>query len=127
LFLKYKYLLFCHAQRGHFFISSLGGAINRPLYDLTVAESQTAELECEVANPTTEGKWLKDGHPIDFNDNIISENKGAVRRLVICITRPQDVGEYTYQVANSKTSGNLKVEGKFCDAIVYCKLCYPFC
>lgn len=107
------------------FISPLGGAINRPLHDLTVAESQTAVLECEVANPITEGKWLKDGHPIDFSDNIISENKGAVRRLVIGITRPQDVGEYTYQVANSKTSGNLKVEGKFCVArLVYCKLCY---
>ncbi|KTF71343.1 hypothetical protein cypCar_00035221, partial [Cyprinus carpio] len=87
-----------------------GGAINRPLHDVTVAESQTAELECEVANPTTEGKWLKDGHPVDFSDNIVSENNGAVRRLVIVITRPQDVGEYTYQVANSKTSGNLKVE-----------------
>lgn len=81
---------------------------------MTVAESQTAVLECEVANPTTEGKWLKDGRPIDFSDNIISENNGAVRQLVIIITRPQDVGEYTYQVANSKTSGNLKVEGKLC-------------
>lgn len=94
------------------FFASLGGAINRPLHDVTVAESQTSVLECEVANPTTEGKWLKDGNPVDFSDNILSENNGAVRQLVIVITRPQDVGEYTYQVANSKTSGNLKVEGK---------------
>lgn len=89
----------------------LGGAISRPLHDLTVAESQTAELECEVANPSAEGKWFRDGQPVDFSDNVRSEDKGAVRRLVIVITRPQDIGEYTYQVANSKTSANLKVEG----------------
>lgn len=91
----------------------LGGAINRPLHDVTVAESQTAVLECEVANPTSEGKWLKDGHSVDFSDNVRSEDVGAVRRLVFVITRPQDIGEYTYQVANSKTSANLRVEGTF--------------
>ncbi|KAK7169443.1 hypothetical protein R3I93_005419 [Phoxinus phoxinus] len=87
-----------------------GGAINRPLHDVTVAESQTAVLECEVANPTSEGKWLKDGHSVDFSDNVRSEDVGAVRRLVFASTRPQDIGEYTYQVANSKTSANLRVE-----------------
>lgn len=90
-----------------------GGAITRPLQDVTVAESQTAEFECEVANANAEGKWLKDGQPLDSSENVVSEVKGAVRRLVIVITRPQDVGEYTYQVANSKTSANLKVEGEF--------------
>ncbi|KAJ8255365.1 hypothetical protein GJAV_G00204050 [Gymnothorax javanicus] len=87
-----------------------GGAINRPLQDVTVAESQTAEFECEVANPKSEGKWLKDGHHVDFGDNMKSVIDGAIRRLVIIITRPQDVGEYTYQVANSKTTANLRVE-----------------
>lgn len=89
-----------------------GGAITRPLQDVTVAESQTAEFECEVANANTEGKWLKEGQPVDFSENIVSEVKGAVRRLTIFITRPQDVGEYSYQVANSKTMANLRVEGK---------------
>ncbi|MCI4378776.1 hypothetical protein PGIGA_G00219550 [Pangasianodon gigas] len=87
-----------------------GGAINKPLQDVTVAESQTAVLECEVASASAEGKWLKDGHPVDFSDNVRSEQIGAVRRLVIVISRPQDIGEYTYQVANSKTSANLRVE-----------------
>ncbi|KAK0143539.1 Titin [Merluccius polli] len=87
-----------------------GGAITRPLQDLTVAESQTAQLECEVANARAEGRWLKEGQPVDFSDNVVSEVEGAVRRLLIIITRPQDVGEYTYQVANSKTTANLRVE-----------------
>lgn len=90
-----------------------GGAIKKPLRDLMVADSQTAVLECEVANPSAEGKWLKDGQPVDFNENTLSEVKGAVRRLVFVITRPQDVGEYTYQVANSKTTANLRVEGEY--------------
>lgn len=90
-----------------------GGAITRPLQDVTVAESQTATLECEVANASAEGQWLREGQPVDFNENVVSEVGGAVRRLVIVITRPQDVGEYTYQVANSKTTANLRVEGEF--------------
>lgn len=93
--------------------SPLGGAINKPLQDVTVAESQTAVLECEVASSSAEGKWLKDGQHVDFNDNVRSEHISAVRRLVIVISRPQDIGEYTYQVANSKTSANLRVEGIF--------------
>uniref|UniRef100_A0AAX7U5F3 Ig-like domain-containing protein n=1 Tax=Astatotilapia calliptera TaxID=8154 RepID=A0AAX7U5F3_ASTCA len=87
-----------------------GGAIKKPLHDLVVADSQTAVLQCEVANPSAEGKWLKDGQPVDFNENVLSEVDGAVRRLVIIITKATDVGEYTYQVATSKTSANLKVE-----------------
>ncbi|KAJ4923666.1 hypothetical protein JOQ06_014150 [Pogonophryne albipinna] len=87
-----------------------GGAIKKPLRDLVVADSQTAVLECEVANPTAEGKWLKDGNNMDFNENTSSEAKGAVRRLVIAITKATDVGEYTYQVATSKTTATLRVE-----------------
>ncbi|KAM7407986.1 hypothetical protein PAMA_003631 [Pampus argenteus] len=102
----------CHAgeKTSNAKLTVSGGAITRPLQDVTVAESQTAELECEVANANTEGKWLKDGQAVDFNENVVSEVKGAVRRLIIVITRPQDVGEYTYQVANSKTTANLRVE-----------------
>lgn len=79
---------------------------------MVVADSQTAVLECQVANPSAEGKWLKDGQPVDFSDNVQSEVVGAVRRLVIVITKATDIGEYTYQVATSKTSAMLKVEGK---------------
>ncbi|RVE61151.1 hypothetical protein OJAV_G00167850 [Oryzias javanicus] len=87
-----------------------GGAIKKPLRDLVVADSQTAVLECQVANPSAEGKWLKDGQPVDFSDNVQSQVVGAVRRLVIVITKATDIGEYTYQVATSKTSAMLRVE-----------------
>ncbi|MEQ2219931.1 hypothetical protein ILYODFUR_000155 [Ilyodon furcidens] len=87
-----------------------GGAIKKPLRDLVVADSQTAVLECQVANPSAEGKWLKDGQLVDFSENVLSEVDGAVRRLIIVITKATDVGEYTYQVATSKTTANLRVE-----------------
>ncbi|MEQ2173687.1 hypothetical protein GOODEAATRI_000003 [Goodea atripinnis] len=87
-----------------------GGAIKKPLRDLVVADSQTAVLECQVANPSAEGKWLKDGQLVNFSENVLSEVDGAVRRLVIVITKATDIGEYTYQVATSKTTANLRVE-----------------
>ena len=85
-----------------------------------MADSQTAVLECEVANPSSEGKWLKDGEPFDFHENVLSEVKGAVRRLVIVITKATHIGEYTYQVASSKTSANLRVEGRstLCESLI---------
>uniref|UniRef100_A0A3Q3X8Z6 Ig-like domain-containing protein n=1 Tax=Mola mola TaxID=94237 RepID=A0A3Q3X8Z6_MOLML len=93
-------------------VPSIGGAIKKPLRDLIVADSQTAVLECEVANPSSEGKWLKNGQSIDFNENTLSEVNGAIRRLVIVITKGTDIGEYAYQVATSKTTAILKVEGR---------------
>lgn len=93
------------------FIFHLGGAISKPLVDLTVAESQKAVFECEVANPDAKGQWLREGKPISFTDSIKSEAIGAKRQLIIPISKLEDIGEYTYQVATSKTSAKLKVEG----------------
>lgn len=65
-----------------------------------------------MANPFVKGKWLKDGQPLDFNENILSEADGATRRLVIVITKATDMGEYAYEVATSKTFASLRVEGR---------------
>ncbi|XP_038303119.1 titin isoform X1 [Canis lupus familiaris] len=87
-----------------------GGAISKPLTDQTVAESQEAVFECEVANPDSEGEWLKDGKHLPLSNNIRSESDGHKRRLIIAATKLDDIGEYTYKVATSKTSAKLKVE-----------------
>ncbi|XP_041495817.1 titin isoform X1 [Microtus oregoni] len=87
-----------------------GGAISKPLTDQTVAESQEAVFECEVANPESEGEWLKDGKPLALSTNFRSESDGHKRKLVIVAAKLDDVGEYTYKVATSKTSAKLKVE-----------------
>uniref|UniRef100_A0A8C7AMG1 Ig-like domain-containing protein n=1 Tax=Neovison vison TaxID=452646 RepID=A0A8C7AMG1_NEOVI len=87
-----------------------GGAISKPLTDQTVAESQEAIFECEVANPDSEGEWLKDGKHLPLSNNIRSESDGHKRRLIIAATKLDDIGEYTYKVATSKTSAKLKVE-----------------
>ncbi|KAM5280233.1 titin isoform 2-T2 [Ctenodactylus gundi] len=87
-----------------------GGAISKPLADQSVAESQEAVFECEVANPDSEGDWLKDGKHLSLSNNIRSESDGHKRRLILAATKLDDVGEYTYKVATSKTSAKLKVE-----------------
>ncbi|KAG2467001.1 TITIN protein, partial [Polypterus senegalus] len=87
-----------------------GGAISKPLEDVTVAESQTAIFECEVANPDSEGKWLKEGKTLSFTEIVKCESDGRKRRLIIQGSKQDDVGEYTYQVATSMTSAKLKVE-----------------
>ncbi|XP_009989473.1 PREDICTED: titin-like [Tauraco erythrolophus] len=87
-----------------------GGAISKPLTDLTVAESQTAVFECEVANPESDGQWLKNGRPLPMTDQYRAESDGVKRRLNIPATKLDDMGEYSYEIASSKTSAKLKVE-----------------
>ncbi|XP_069326391.1 titin isoform X5 [Eulemur rufifrons] len=87
-----------------------GGAISKPLTDQTVAESQEAVFECEVANPDSEGEWLRDGKRLPLSNMVRSESDGRKRRLIIAASKLDDVGEYTYKVATSKTSAKLKVE-----------------
>lgn len=94
------------------FSYSKGGAISKPLTDQTVAESQEAVFECEVANPDSEGEWFKDGKHLPLSNNIRSESDGHQRRLIIAAAKLDDIGEYTYKVATSKTSAKLKVEGQ---------------
>lgn len=69
-------------------------------------------FECEVANPDSEGEWLKDGKHLPLSNNIRSESDGHKRRLIIAVTKLEDIGEYTYKVATSTTSAKLKVEGQ---------------
>ncbi|NXM99795.1 TITIN protein, partial [Sylvia borin] len=87
-----------------------GGAISKPLSDLIVAESQRAVFECEVANPESEGQWLQNGKPLATTDQYRAESDGVKRRLVIPATKLEDMGEYSYEIASSKTSAKLKVE-----------------
>ncbi|KFO86633.1 Titin, partial [Buceros rhinoceros silvestris] len=87
-----------------------GGAISKPLTDLTVAESQRAVFECEVANPESDGQWLKNGKPLPITDQYRVESDGVKRRLNIPVTKLDDMGEYSYEIASSKTSAKLKVE-----------------
>ncbi|NXA48856.1 TITIN protein, partial [Nothocercus julius] len=87
-----------------------GGAISKPLTDLTVAESQRAVFECEVANPESDGQWLRNGKPLPMTDHYCAESDGVKRRLNIPATKLDDMGEYSYEVASSKTSAKLKVE-----------------
>ncbi|XP_072817331.1 titin isoform X5 [Vicugna pacos] len=105
-----EYTFYAGENRTSGKLTVAGGAISKPLTDQTVAESQEAVFECEVANPDSEGEWLKDGKHLPLSNNIKSQSDGHKRRLIIAATKLDDVGEYTYKVATSKTSAKLKVE-----------------
>ncbi|XP_045336328.1 titin isoform X4 [Leopardus geoffroyi] len=105
-----KYTFFAGENMTSGKLTVAGGAISKPLTDQTVAESQEAVFECEVANPDAEGEWLKDGKHLPLSNNIRSESDDHKRRLIIAATKLDDMGEYTYKVATSKTSAKLKVE-----------------
>uniref|UniRef100_A0A8D0VAP5 Ig-like domain-containing protein n=1 Tax=Sus scrofa TaxID=9823 RepID=A0A8D0VAP5_PIG len=105
-----EYTFYAGENRTSGKLTVAGGAISKPLTDQTVAESQEAVFECEVANPDSEGEWLKDGKHLPLSKSIRSESDGHKRRLVIAATKLDDIGEYTYKVATSKTSAKLKVE-----------------
>ncbi|XP_017920713.1 PREDICTED: titin isoform X2 [Capra hircus] len=105
-----EYTFYAGENRTSGKLTVAGGAISKPLTDQTVAESQEAVFECEVANPDSEGEWLKDGKHLPLSKTIRSESDGRKRRLIIAATKLDDIGEYTYKVATSKTSARLKVE-----------------
>ncbi|XP_004634770.1 titin isoform X12 [Octodon degus] len=105
-----EYTFYAGENRTSGKLNVAGGAISKPLTDQTVAESQEAVFECEVANPDSEGEWLKDGKRLVLSNNIRSESDDHKRRLIIVAAKLDDVGEYTYKVATSKTSAKLKVE-----------------
>lgn len=84
-----------------------------------MAESQRAVFECEVANPESEGQWLQNGRPLATTDQFRAESDGVKRRLVIPATKMEDMGEYSYEIASSKTSAKLKVEGQYFLELTY--------
>lgn len=48
-----------------------------------------------------------------MTDQYHTESDGAKRRLNIPVTKLDDMGEYSYEIASSKTSAKLKVEGQY--------------
>lgn len=56
---------------------------------------------------------------MNYSDIIRSEVDGVTRRLIFEITKSEDTSEYTYQVASSKTSAKLKVEGQCITIIIH--------
>uniref|UniRef100_S4RBA9 Ig-like domain-containing protein n=1 Tax=Petromyzon marinus TaxID=7757 RepID=S4RBA9_PETMA len=91
-------------------LSVSGGAISKPLQDISVSESQVAVFECEVVNPDVLGHWLRDGKELTLTNRVHCEDDGRVRRLIVDSTTLADQAEYSYQVATSKTAAKLKVE-----------------
>lgn len=74
--------------------------------------SQRATLSCDVADPTTEVKWYKDGKLLTPSKNIHVESKGQSRQLLIDSTERKDAGEYICESGSEKLAFRIQVAGK---------------
>jgi len=93
-----------------------GAQITQPLTDTSVVETETVSMECQVAQPGSRGKWMKNGKEIDTSSmtRYHTSSEGCTQRLVIKDVNGQDSGHYSYQVGRALTSASLQVMSESC-------------
>ncbi|XP_053118296.1 obscurin isoform X21 [Hemicordylus capensis] len=70
--------------------------------EINAVLSENASLICEVAQATTEVKWLKDGQLIIPSRKFKVETEGKTRRLTVQQVEKRDAGEYTCEAMGQK-------------------------
>ncbi|NWR81725.1 OBSL1 protein, partial [Centropus unirufus] len=55
---------------------------------------QRVELWCQLSRPAALVHWYKDGEEVEEGENLVFEQEGPRRQLVLPCARPQDTGEY---------------------------------
>ena len=85
-----------------------------PLKDASLIENTGVTLTCEVAKPGQKVRWFKNGKPLktDAKKGIKISSKDNSHTLSIAKCSKEDAGEYTAQVGDETTTGNLFVDGK---------------
>ncbi|XP_074884702.1 obscurin-like protein 1 [Buteo buteo] len=58
------------------------------------AAGQRVELWCQLSRPVAPVRWYKDGEEVEAGENLVLEQEGPWRRLVLPCARPQDAGEF---------------------------------
>ncbi|NWZ49096.1 OBSL1 protein, partial [Haliaeetus albicilla] len=59
------------------------------------AAGQRVELWCQLSRPAAPVRWYKDGEEeVEAGENLVLEQEGPWRRLVLPCARPQDAGEF---------------------------------
>ncbi|XP_070570382.1 muscle M-line assembly protein unc-89-like [Ptychodera flava] len=86
-------------------------AFAKELADVEVAETDTAELTCEVTDEQASVTWLKDGKVIEPDDDrFVVKVEGRRRSLIVKDTTIHDEAEYTCQLGDLQTAAELLVE-----------------
>ncbi|XP_074841400.1 obscurin isoform X2 [Carettochelys insculpta] len=71
--------------------------------------TESATLNCEVAQAKTDVKWYKDGKLITSSKQFKVESEGKSRRLVVNQVEKKDAGEYTCEAAGQKLTFKLTI------------------
>lgn len=71
------------------------------------------KLICEVSKASAEVTWYKGDEEIQEGAKYECVQDGRKRILIIQDLRMADAGEYNCRLPNSKTTGNLKINGNF--------------
>ncbi|TMS11465.1 Obscurin-like protein 1 [Larimichthys crocea] len=77
---------------------------SEPELEITHLASERLELSCEISQADAPVRWYKDSLEVDEGENLILEEDGAQRRLVIPITTVDDTGEYICDTEDDSVS-----------------------
>ncbi|XP_038051694.1 twitchin-like [Patiria miniata] len=81
----------------------------KELSPVTVVESRSCALTCEISDFTSEVKWLKDGKPVTLDDRVVTKMDKGVRKLVFYKAAFDDAAEYTVKFADLESKAKLTV------------------
>ncbi|XP_051568455.1 obscurin-like protein 1a isoform X2 [Myxocyprinus asiaticus] len=68
--------------------------------EMCILSSERLILSCEISKAEAEVCWYRDGMEVEENDNLILENDGSYRRLVIPCATIDDSAEYACETAD---------------------------
>ena len=78
-------------------------------------ETQTATFVCEVSKPNQEAEWFKNGKKIQSNGRVEIQVDETKHLLIIRDALTKDEAEYTVNIKDKSSKGNLFVEGVWLD------------
>ncbi|XP_017282419.1 obscurin-like protein 1a isoform X2 [Kryptolebias marmoratus] len=77
---------------------------SEPEVELTFVASERLELSCEISQADAPVRWYKDSLEVERGPNLILEEDGAKRQLVIPLTTVEDTGEYICDTENDSVA-----------------------
>lgn len=80
-----------------------------PLTDLTVCEGDIAQLEVKFSQENVEGRWMKNGKPIEASNRVHIVIDKQIHKLLIEDTNKDDFGMYSFVVPDHDISTSAKL------------------
>lgn len=80
--------------------------------ELNQLASERLELTCEISQADAPVRWYRDSLEVEEGPNLILEEDGAKRRLVIPVTTEDDTGEYVCDTEDDSVVFLVTITGK---------------